>query len=158
MHRSLRQTEEEEDPQLSIDSLIDVAFLLLIYFLVTTTLQEMEADLEIRVPSPPPETASKIPPVPPMPIKIMANGDIVLSYGLPEQESLDLGTSGRKVPLLRQRLEVYQSSARLQPDQNPIVIIDPDSAVESQRFVDVVNQVVAVGIKDVSFTVFSADE
>ena len=40
----------EEEPVLDISPLIDVAFLLLIYFLVTTTLQKSEADLSLVLP------------------------------------------------------------------------------------------------------------
>ena len=41
----------DEDPELDISSLIDVSFLLLIYFIVTSTLQKRETDLGITLPS-----------------------------------------------------------------------------------------------------------
>ena len=37
----------DNDPELDISSLVDVAFLLLIYFLVTSTLRPDETDLSI---------------------------------------------------------------------------------------------------------------
>ena len=41
----------DNDPELDISSLVDVAFLLLIYFLVTSTLRPDETDLSIVLPS-----------------------------------------------------------------------------------------------------------
>ena len=41
---------EEEEPELSISPLIDMTFLLLIYFICTCTLITPEADLGIRLP------------------------------------------------------------------------------------------------------------
>lgn len=43
------QQQENEDPQLNITPLIDVVFLLLIFFMVTTTFQK-EAQLRIEIP------------------------------------------------------------------------------------------------------------
>ena len=40
----------DEEPSMNISPLIDVAFLLLIYFLVTTTLEPQEADLSLLLP------------------------------------------------------------------------------------------------------------
>jgi biopolymer transport protein ExbD len=49
--RKKYRPEEESDPELDISSLVDVAFLLLIYFLVTSTLRPDETDLSIVLPS-----------------------------------------------------------------------------------------------------------
>ena len=43
--------ERAKDPELDISSLVDVAFLLLIYFLVTSTLKKDETDLSIILPT-----------------------------------------------------------------------------------------------------------
>ena len=48
------EAEEESDPALDISSLIDVCFLLLIYFLVTSTITPRETDLGMALPSPMP--------------------------------------------------------------------------------------------------------
>ncbi|MBG7607508.1 MAG: biopolymer transporter ExbD [Verrucomicrobia bacterium] len=44
--------ESDTEPQLDISSLIDVCFLLLIYFLVTCTIQPREQDLLMALPTP----------------------------------------------------------------------------------------------------------
>lgn len=47
-HKKL-ETVEDEDPKLDISSLIDVCFLLLIYFIVATSLiQERKLDMSMR--------------------------------------------------------------------------------------------------------------
>lgn len=45
------EIEEMEEPSLDISSLIDVSFLLLIYFLVTSTLEPRESDLSMELPT-----------------------------------------------------------------------------------------------------------
>ena len=52
MARHRRVTNLEEDkPELSISPLIDICFLLLIYFLVTTTIKQKERDNSLALPS-----------------------------------------------------------------------------------------------------------
>ena len=45
------QVEQEPEPELDISSLIDVCFLLLIYFLVTSTITPRETDLGMSLPA-----------------------------------------------------------------------------------------------------------
>ena len=107
---------EEDEPELNISSLIDICFLLLIYFLVTTTIKKKERDLEMALPSAAP--SDEQPDIQPMFIKIDVNGSIYVNSG-PAQEILDTDTSSRELPLLAQRLELYASGARAadsQPD------------------------------------------
>ena len=42
---------DEDEPELNISSLIDICFLLLIYFLVTTTIKAKEQDVDMALPS-----------------------------------------------------------------------------------------------------------
>ena len=48
--KSSNPYEGVKDPPMDISPLIDVAFLLLIYFLVTTTMLKQEADLGLALP------------------------------------------------------------------------------------------------------------
>ena len=45
------QSDQIEEPALDMSSLIDVSFLLLIYFLVTSTLEPRESDLSMEMPT-----------------------------------------------------------------------------------------------------------
>ena len=70
------QPVEDDEPGLDISSLIDVCFLLLIYFIVTTTIQKKEQDLNMGLPS---SVPSDTPPeIRPLYIKIEANGYIYI--------------------------------------------------------------------------------
>ena len=51
--RAKIQLEANEDPELDISSLIDVSFLLLIFFIVTSTLLKREQELTLTLPTTP---------------------------------------------------------------------------------------------------------
>ena len=79
--------EADKDPELDISSLVDVAFLLLIYFLVTSTLRPDAPDLSIVLPTQvPTENPDKVDPVV---IVIGPNGNITY-------DGQDLDNSGTK--------------------------------------------------------------
>jgi biopolymer transport protein ExbD len=149
MARRYRQEAfEEDEPELNISSLIDVCFLLLIYFLVTTTLQKKETDLPMQLPAAAP--SEEQPPIDPMFIKIDANGAIYVGAG-PSQMLLDTDTSVRDLPLLRQQLETY-SSAAASAETQPLVQIYADGEASEQRVVDVLNALAGAHINKVTFT------
>ena len=80
MARHRRVTNLEEDkPKLSIAPLIDVCFLLLIYFLVTTTIKQKERDNSMALPSAAPSEAQ--PDIQPFFIKISNEGHIYANVG-----------------------------------------------------------------------------
>ena len=68
--------EGAKDPELDISSLVDVAFLLLIYFLVTSTLKKDETDLSIVLPTSIPTDNPD--PVDPLAILIEADGRVIV--------------------------------------------------------------------------------
>jgi biopolymer transport protein ExbD len=139
---------DEDEPELNISSLIDICFLLLIYFLVTTTIKKKERDLDMALPSAAPSDAQ--PDIQPMFIKIDVNGSIYLNSG-PAQEILDTDTSSRELPQLSQRLEMYASAARA-ADSQPLVQIYVEGDAKQQRVVDVLNALAMENIEKVTFT------
>ena len=88
----------EEDPVLDISPLIDVAFLLLIYFLVTTTLQKSEADLSLVLPGVE-KSDSKEVKIDQMLVAINAEGLILVN-----EEVSDSDPNDRDLPNLTERL------------------------------------------------------
>lgn len=139
---------EEDEPELNISSLIDICFLLLIYFLVTTTIKKKERDLDMALPSAAP--SDQQPDIQPMFIKIDANGSIYVNSG-PAQEILDTDSSTRELPLLAQRLELYASMARAAESQ-PLVQVYVEGDAKQQRVVDVLNALAKEKIEKVTFT------
>ena len=145
---------EEDEPELNISSLIDICFLLLIYFLVTTTIKKKEQDLQLALPSAAPSTEQ--PDIQPMFIKIDQTGAIYVNSG-PAQELLDTNAGAREVPLLNQRLEAYATVARSTKSQ-PLVQLYVEGDAKHQRVVDVLNALARNEIDKVTFTDLVDDE
>ena len=133
--------------------MIDVSFLLLIYFLVTSTLEPTEADLAMTMPSTQTSTSSTKIEIDQMTVEVNGAGHIVLNG-----EVLDTDASTREVPLLLDRLKTYAESAKL-TDSKPMVIIAADDAAKSQRFIDVLNALAdkSVNIRNVTITGFKEE-
>lgn len=148
---SRRRAPKEEDPALDMSSLIDVSFLLLIYFLVTSTLDPKEADLGMTMPTSSGKGAAVE--IDQMTIEVNSTGHIVLN-----DEVLDTDAESRKVPLLLDRLRTYAESARL-TDSKPMVIIAADDAAKGQRFIDVLNALAdpKVDIQNVTISGFTEE-
>ena len=106
-----------DDPTLDISSLIDVTFLLLIYFLITSAIQIRETDLRVKLPVP--EATTSLPPILALCVRIGADDSISVGEGL-SQQVLDTDSSFRHLPLLAAQLGMYASAARSTHDQ-PLV-------------------------------------
>ena len=145
----MKRTKVSSDaPKLDMSSLVDVSFLLLIYFLVTSTLDPKESDLKMTVPT----TEGKTTPVDidSMQIDVKSDGSITLNH-----EILDSDTNNRECPLLLDRMITYRDSARL-TDSKPLVVISAHDDAKGQRFVDVLNVLAHddVAISDVTIVGF----
>jgi biopolymer transport protein ExbD len=143
------QADEEANPALDISSLIDVCFLLLIYFLVATTIQKKEVDVPLALPSSAP-TDAEMPDIDPLFIKVDANGAIFTGAGSSAQ-MLDTDTSVRVLPLLTQQLNLYVTGAN-SGGKRPLVQMWVDGGANQQRVIDVLNALVGAGISSVTFT------
>jgi biopolymer transport protein ExbD len=142
------ETAEEPDPALDISSLIDVCFLLLIYFLVTSTITPRESDLGMALPAANPDTEQPV--IDPMFIRIEPSGAIYTGIGV-GQQPMDSDASVRELPLLSGQLELYSSAAKA-ADSKPLVQIYADSNATQQRVIDVLNALAGVNITSVTFT------
>lgn len=139
---------EDADPALDISSLIDVCFLLLIYFIVTSTITPRESDLGMALPAANPSTEQ--PEIEPMFIKIEASGAIFTGVGTAQQQ-MDSDSSVREMPLLKGQLDMYASAARA-ANSKPLVQIYADGGATQQRVIDVLNALAGAGINSVTFT------
>jgi biopolymer transport protein ExbD len=146
----IRKAPPETDPHLDMSPLIDVAFLLLIYFLVTSTLDPKEADLGMQLPTTVSTSAAEVE-VDQMTIEVNGEGHIVVN-----DETLDTDIKDRDVPLLSAKVNEYAEAAKLTGSQ-PIVVVSADDASQSQRFVDVLNALAGAGIKNVTITGFTEE-
>lgn len=132
----------DKEPNLDMSSMIDVSFLLLIFFLLTSTLDPKEGDLGMKLPGPPtgPIEGFDIN----MEIEIQANGSIIV-----DRTTLDTDTTQRQLPLLDEKLKQYKAASDLLSTE-PLILVQADDNVPGQRFVDVLNALAKVEIKNVT--------
>lgn len=135
-------------PALDISSLIDVCFLLLIYFLVTSTITPRESDLGISVPGEKVEGKQTV--IDPLFIQIDASGAIFTGFK-GNQLAMDSDLSSRNLPLLESHLKMYADAAKASIS-TPLVQILVDTEASQQRVIDVLNALVSVNISSVTFT------
>ncbi len=133
----------EKEPELDISPLIDVAFLLLIYFLVTTTLQKAEADLSLTLPGVESNDTREVK-IDQMLIQIDPAGAVIVN-----EEVSDSDPNDRDLPNLTDRLTRYAASAQV-ANTEPQIIIDCADEAMGQRFVDVLNVCAKANIANVS--------
>lgn len=146
-HRKF-QVEKDAEPELDISSLIDVCFLLLIYFLVTSTITPRETDLGMALPAANP--TNEQPEIEPMFIRVDIDGVIYTGVG-EGQQILDQDTDDRNVPLLDKVLNLYAVNAR-SAGSNPLVQVYVDLGATQQRVIDVLNSLAGAEIKSITFT------
>jgi len=135
--------QDQEDPELDISPLIDIAFLLLIYFLVTTTLQKSEADLGLTLPGVE-STDTKEVKIDQMLIRIDSSGAVIVN-----DEVSDSDPNDRDLPQLTDRLTRYAASTQIANTEPQIIIECADDAV-GQRFIDVLSACEKAEIENVS--------
>lgn len=146
------------NPTLDLSSLVDIAFLLLIYFLVTSTLDPKEADLGFSMVPPPgiPKDTSKNFFIPePNRLKVLADGSVYLNEELVEPGQPD----SRKMPALVTRLKelkYLEDSLRRVDGFNLVpVTLAADDSVKGQRFMDVMDALTESGIGSVMLEGFT---
>ena len=134
---------EQGDPDLDMAPMIDMTFLLLIYFICTCTLIMPEADLGIRLPGMIAQATTVEMPDEQM-IEVRKTGEVLLN-----DRTFDSATS-TDLPELVATLTRYRLSAEASKGKALITIMADDDT-SHQRVVDVMNACAAAKLKDVSF-------
>ena len=139
----LRQNGEKNN----LTPMIDVVFLLLIFFMVTTSLIKEEADLQIQLPTP-----TKTPPVAPPEltdkhiIDIMPDGSVYLNGGMID--------SGQDDNLVMEKLAGTLKKLKASSDRmkmKTVVIVQADPASPHYKSMQILDSCAASKIKYVSF-------
>ena len=137
--------DEELEPELNISPLIDVGFLLLIYFLVTTTLEPQEADIGLILPG---VATTESDPVKVDQMLVKITGDQAIAVN---GEVIDTDPNDRDLVNLSDRLQRYAAAAQVAKSE-AMVVVDCDDDVPEQRFIDVLNACAAYGLKNITLT------
>lgn len=156
-HKQLK-TEEQGEPEMEISSMIDCCFLLLIYFLVATSLVS-EKKLDISIPSNDNSKSNNKPPVDPGRISVRADGSVSWNDDLVVADALnptvEPGTAEyraqRKLDQLVQQLTQLKSMAE-SVQAEPIVMLKGAPGTPHQRIVDVMAALAEAGIHSVGIS------
>lgn len=134
------EIEPIEEPALDISSLIDVSFLLLIYFLVSSSLEPRESDLTMELPT---DTgrASNIQ-IDPLKIRLTVAGQISIADQLMADDQA-----------MEAELDRYKQLTDA-TNKKPLVIVSADDEAKQQRFIDLMNALARVGITTVTLSGF----
>ncbi|MFO7534327.1 MAG: biopolymer transporter ExbD [Kiritimatiellia bacterium] len=134
---------EMEDPEINVASLIDMVFLLLVYFMATASLVKSEADLGIRLPGMLAQARTVDLPDEQI-LEVREGGHVILNgreYDDPNSSDL---------PALAATLVRYRLSSTAAGNE-PMITIQADDNARQQRVIDVMNACAVAGIKGVTF-------
>ena len=148
MKNSRRRKTAGHGPGLDISSLIDVSFLLLIFFLVASTIQRSEADLNTVFATDQPSQ----PVADPYEIDIRLHTDGRISV---DGEVVEPATDSRRVPNLKNRLAEVNQLTDLADFEEKLAIIVADDNARHQRFVDILNALTEARITNITISGFS---
>lgn len=129
--------------KVDLTAMIDVVFLLLIYFMVTTTILKQESDIGIRLPTSVPSASDAPLPEEHM-IDILSDGSVFFN-GAPLTEP-----SEHQLPELVTLLSnIRQSSERA--GFKTLILLNPESTTEQQYIINVLNACLQAEVTSVSF-------
>jgi biopolymer transport protein ExbD len=131
----LKVTQDNELPALNLTSMIDVLFLLIIFFMVATKFDEMERNIEVAVPEVG-QAGDALPPPQPLVVTVLADGRVELDGS----------------PLSLEQLTSKLAAART-PLTEPAVVIRGDAQCAFQHVASTLAACQAAGISDLGITV-----
>ena len=133
---------EDGDPGFQIAPMVDVVFVLLLFFMASAGSQVIEKELNISLPSGRSASSAGAVPSTPIIIDILPDGKVQANnkvYDSPQS---------RELPELRTWLK---ETIALWGDKNP-VILRPDPMTKHDRVMDVLNAASASGVTKLSFS------
>jgi len=141
-----------EEDTVDLTPMIDVTFLLLIYFMVTTMLKQPEAELSITLPGKPQNTDIK--PMPMLSVVIGDYGEVVLN-GSEIEDGSDLEMPDLVANLKTQkgmRDQLIATGARSKEEAELKVQIESSGIAEHQSSISVLNACALAGIEKITFS------
>lgn len=152
--RKQRAVEEEGDPEMNMSSMMDACFLLLIYFIVATSLVS-EKRLSVSLPGSSAGSGTP-PPLEPGRIKVEASGAVYWNDDMPMGGAMNPNLDPR-TPEYREERELRElvdalknlAEAAKAADTNPVVMVEGATSTPHQRIVDVMAALSEAGISTV---------
>ena len=125
--------------QVEMSSLVDLSFLLLVFFIVTSTILAKERDVEMSFP----REGAVLVQQGPLQLRVESDGRVLLHPGQDYEELLASQEEQHDLPLLESRLRQLMSTQRS-------LQIDVVDGASYQRFIDVLDSLNEVGWRNVS--------
>ena len=135
-----KKTSSEEEAKIDMTPMIDCVFLLMIYFMITSTLGRIESDLGITLPGTM-EQGSALEMPDEQIIEVQARGDVLLNGKL---------FKGQEMPELVKTLVRYRLSSEATHNKAMITVQAEDNA-SYDRVIDVLNSCAGASITNVTF-------
>ena len=138
--------------EVDLTPMIDVTFLLLIYFMVTTMLKQPEAELSIQLPGKP--QSSDITPMDMLKVRIGDEGEVYLN-GSEIEDGFDLLMPDLVANLKTQKAmrdQLVNSGAKSKEEAELKVEIESSGIAEHQASISVLNACSSAGVNKVTFT------
>jgi biopolymer transport protein ExbD len=129
------KVQQDEQPQLNLTPMIDVLFLLIIFFMVATTFGDLERNMELKVPEVA-EAGDSVQPARPLVINVFADG------------TLDLDGQPVTLAELTSRLTDVRASV-----SHPTVVIRGDAACAFQKVASALAACRSAQISELGITV-----
>jgi len=142
----------EDVDEVDLTPMIDVTFLLLIYFMVTTMLKQPEAELSIQLPGKP--QSSDVTPMDMLKVRIGDEGEVYLN-GSEIEDGFDFQMPDLVANLKTQkgmRDQLISSGAKSQEEAELKVEIESSGIAEHQAAISVLNACSSAGVNKVTFT------
>jgi biopolymer transport protein ExbD len=138
--------------EVDLTPMIDVTFLLLIYFMVTTMLKQPESELSIQLPGKP--QSSDVTPMDMLKVRIGDEGEVYLN-GSEIEDGFDLLMPDLVANLKTQkgmRDQLINSGAKSKEEAELKVEIESSGIAEHQAAVGVLNACSSAGVNKVTFS------
>src|SRR5438309_983990 len=98
--------QHDEMPTLNLTSMIDVLFLLVIFFMVATKFDEMERNIQVAVPQVA-QAGEGMSPARPLIVEVLADGKFQLDGALMTEEQLAAKLSAARTPLTEPTVVIH---------------------------------------------------
>jgi len=141
-----------DEDEVDLTPMIDVTFLLLIYFMVTTMLKQPEAELSIQLPGKP--QSSDVTPMDMLKVRVGDQGEVYLN-GSEIEDGFDFEMPDLVANLKVQkgmREQLINSGAKTKAEAELKVQIESSGIAEHQSAVSVLNACSEAGVNKVTFS------
>lgn len=133
----IRNQQEPQKHDINMTSMIDIVFLLLVFFVMTFKIVEMEGDFSVRMPLA--NTSGGVVDTTDLPLKLRLRADAQGQLNSMSLNDIDLGVDFAK--LRANIISLVGTSAPVEGDEGPEIEIDTDYNLRYEYVIDAISHV-----------------